>query len=134
MARKPSAHPTELELEILKVVWNDSPLTARQIRDELEISGRALAYSSVITTVQKMVDKGQLRQLEPVEGKAFRFSPRIQERTVNRNILKDVAGRFFNGSAEAVVLSLFDATELSDADLKRLRNVINRKLRGTENE
>ncbi len=134
MARKPSVHPTELELEILKVVWNDSPLTARQIRDELEMNGRALAYSSVITTVQKMVDKGQLRQLEPVEGKAFRFSSRIQERTVNKNILKDVVGRFFNGSAEAVVLSLFDATELHDADLKRLRNVINRKLRGTENE
>jgi len=36
MARTKSQHPTELELEILKVLWDESPLTVREVRVRLE--------------------------------------------------------------------------------------------------
>ena len=65
--------PTELELLILKVLWDQSPLTASQIREALESRGRSLAHTSVSTVLQRMVAKKQLQQLDPVEGKAFRF-------------------------------------------------------------
>ena len=56
MSRKKPPRPTELELLILKLLWLESPRTARQIRDALAASGRDLAHTSVITTLQKMVD------------------------------------------------------------------------------
>ena len=55
MARPGSEHPTELELEILKVLWDDAPLPVREVRARLEVkSGRALAHSSVITMLNIM--------------------------------------------------------------------------------
>ena len=126
--------PSELELQILKVLWGQSPLTARQIREHLEERGRPLVYTSVITTVQRMVDKQQLKQLDPTEGKAFRFEPRVSDQQVTRGMLGEFVDRVFDGSVEAVMLSLFDAAELDEETVKRLRKAFNQKLREMNNE
>jgi predicted transcriptional regulator len=128
MARS-AEYPTELELLILKIVWEDSPLTARQIRDALAESGRDLAHTSVITTLQKMVEKGQLDQLDPAQGKAFRFSPLVSEEDISRRMLGDLVDRVFDGRAEAVLLKLFDVSDLDEDALKRLRAALNQKIR-----
>ena len=73
------------------MLWQESPRTARQIRDTLAENGRDLAHTSVITTLQKMVTKRQLNQLDPVEGKAFRFAPSVTEESVSRGMLGDLA-------------------------------------------
>jgi BlaI family penicillinase repressor len=121
--------PSELELLILKVLWEQSPLTTRQIREALEQRGRELAHTSVITMLQRMVDKGQLNQLDPDVGKAFRFVPRIARADVSNHMLGQLMDRVFDGSAEAVMLSLFDVSNLDDESLKRLRKAFNQRLR-----
>lgn len=127
--RENSEHPTDLELVILKVLWDEAPQTARQIRERLEVRGRTLAHTSVITTLQKMVDKGQLQQLDPVQGKAYRFQPIVDSQRVSRSMLGDLMNRVFDGSAEAVMLSLFDVSELDADDLKKMRKALNQKMR-----
>ena len=134
MARPISDHPTELELQILKLLWDDSPLTARQIRERLAEGGRSLAHTSVITTLQKMVDKDQLSQLKPTVGKAYRFSPVLRSEDVSQGMLKDIVHRVFDGSAEAVMLSLFDVGDLDDEARKRLRKAFNKKFREQKND
>lgn len=129
MARPPSAHPTELELQILKLLWEESPQTARQIRERLKGSRRELAHTSVITTLQKMVDKRQLKQLDPVAGKAFRFAPQLKEEEISRRMLADLVDRVFDGSAEAVMLSLLDVSDLDHDGVKRMRRALNDKIR-----
>lgn len=129
MARGRTQYPTELELLILKQLWADSPRTARQIRESLAAAGRTLAHTSVITTLQKMVDKEQLEQLAPVEGKAFRFAPVVGEQSVSSGMLGDLMDRVFDGSAEAMMQSLFEMSDLNDQDLKRLRRIVNEKMR-----
>ena len=126
--------PSELELLILKVLWEQSPLTARQIREHLDDQGRTLAHTSVITTVQRMVDKRQLDQLPPTTGKAFRFAPVVAECDISNRMLGDLVDRVFDGSAEAVMMSLFDVSELDDESLKRLRRVFNQKIREQKND
>lgn len=127
MARTASVHPTELELQILKILWEYAPRTAREIREALSAQNRDLAHTSVITTLQKMVDKRQLTQLDPVEGKAFRFSPRLREEDVSKRMLSDLVTRVFDGSAEAVMLKLFDVGDLDSDAVKRLRRALNDK-------
>ena len=126
-------NPTELELLILKVLWEQSPLTARQIREVLAGRGRELAHTSVITMLQRMVDKRQLEQLDPDAGKAFRFMPLITKADVSGRMLGDLVDRVFDGSAEAVMLSLFDVSDLDDDSLKRLRRAFNQKIREKNN-
>ncbi|KAA5547247.1 BlaI/MecI/CopY family transcriptional regulator [Thalassoglobus sp. JC818] len=129
MTRSTTPQPTELELQMLKVLWANSPKTAREIRDALASHGRDLAHTSVITTLQKMVAKGQLKQLDPVEGKAFRFEPLVSVDAVSKSMLGNLVDRVFDGSAEAVLLNLFDVTDLDADSLKRLRHVFNQKMR-----
>ena len=54
-----------MELQILKILWEESPRTVREVRDALAAQGRQLAHTSVITTLGTMVDKGQLEKLAP---------------------------------------------------------------------
>lgn len=129
MAKSVSVHPTELELQILKVLWEQSPMTVREVRDALDAGGRDLAHTTVITMLSTMVDKGQLEKLDPVQGKAFRFSPLLQRDDVSKGMLGDFVERVFDGSAEAVMLSLFDVADLDAEDLANLRKLLNQKLR-----
>jgi len=129
MARPNSAYPTELELQILKVLWNSEPMTVRDVRESLAAGGRELAHTTVITMLGTMVDKGQIEKLEPAQGKAFRFSPLIHREDVSRGMLGDLVDRVFDGSVEAVMLSLFDVKELDEGELASLRKLLNRKMR-----
>jgi predicted transcriptional regulator len=126
-------HPTELELLILKVLWEQSPLTARQVREALAERGRELAHTSVITMLQRMADKGQLDQLDPEVGKAFRFVPSLSEADVSGRMLGDLIDRVFDGSVEALMLSLFDVSDLDNDSLRRLRRAFNQKMREKDN-
>jgi BlaI family transcriptional regulator, penicillinase repressor len=129
MARPNSEYPTELELQILKVLWDSEPMTVREVRDALDASGRDLAHTTVITMLGTMVDKGQIEKLEPTQGKAFRFSTLIHRGDVSKGMLGDLVERVFDGSAEAVMLSLFDVKELDEQELANLRRLLNKKMR-----
>lgn len=129
MSRPTSEYPTELELQILRILWGKSPLTVREVRDELSKNGRDLAHTTVITMLGTMVEKGQLKKLEPVVGKAFRFDPLISKDEISKGMLGDIVDRVFEGSTEAVVMSLFDLKDVDEDAIKRLRKILNKKLK-----
>jgi predicted transcriptional regulator len=129
MARPKSEHPTELELQILKILWDRAPLMVREVREALAAGGRDIAHTSVITTLNTMVAKRYLQRKK--EGKAFLFAPRVDREEVTRRMLGDVVDRVFDGSAAAVMLSLFDRADLDPRELRELRRVIDRKMKET---
>jgi predicted transcriptional regulator len=125
MARSASIHPTELELLILKVLWHAAPLPVRDIREALARDGRDLAHTTVITTLNVMVRKKFVRRT--MEGKACLFAPRVSREQVSTKMLGDIVDRVFDGSAAAVVLSLFDRADLKAGELKELRQILRQK-------
>jgi predicted transcriptional regulator len=132
MARPAAGHPTELELQILKILWKREPLLVRDIRAALANLGRDIAHTSVITTLNTMVDKGYLKRKK--QGKAFLFEPRVSHRHVSDQMLGDIVNRVFDGSPAAVVLSLFDVSDVNSEELKELRRIINQKAKEQRNE
>lgn len=126
MARRGSEHPTELELEILKVLWDDSPLPVREVRARLEAEAdRPLAHSSVITMLNIMHRKGFLRRRK--EGKSFLFSPKVKKENVAGGIMGDLLSRVFNDSPSALVLNLLETADLDSNELAELQKLITRK-------
>ena len=127
MARPASKYPTELELQILKILWDDSPRLARDVQRALADQGRDLAKTSVITTLNTMVNKKYLRRKK--RGNTYLFSPHITAEEVSQRILGDVVDRVFDGSTASVLLKLFDVKDVDHEELKELRRIINRKLK-----
>ena len=127
MPRPAAEHPTELELRILKILWQEAPLQVRDVRQQLADSGRDIAHTSVITTLNTMVRKGYLKRIK--DGKAFRFAPKVVPEAIKRNMLGDMINRVFDGSATAAMLSLFDSANVDTGELKELRRLINQKIK-----
>ena len=127
MARPASIFPTEFELEILKILWKDSPQTVRSIREQLDDSGRACAHTSVITMLNIMYDKGYLDKNK--EGKSYLFWPVVSETDVSQKMLGDMVARVFDGSAKSLVLNLIDGEKIEQSELLELRKLINQKVR-----
>ena len=126
MPRQVSRYPTELKLQILKILWKESPLLAREVQSKLKEDGRSLAKTSVITTLNTMFMKKYLTRKK--QGNTYLFSPRITEEQVASRVLDDVVDRVFDGSTSAVMLSLFDAREIDHDELQELRSLIDRTL------
>ncbi len=124
MPRSSSKNPTELELEILKVLWRLGPATVRQIRDELA-AVRDLAYTTVMTMMTIMDTKGYVKRVK--DGRSFIYEATYQEQKASRNMLQDVVDRLFGGSTKAVIQHLLETSELDDEELNQIRQIINRK-------
>ncbi len=107
MARPASSHPTELELEILKILWSRGPSAVRQVREELAPT-RKLAHTSVITTMTTMIEKGYLVRDEEVNPHLYRA--RVTSRAVRRRMLGDLVRRAFDGSPVALMLNLLETS------------------------
>ncbi len=124
MARPSSKHPTELELEILKILWREGPLRVQQVRDAL-VGFRDLAYSSVTTIMNIMVDKKYLSRRK--DGPSFVYKPRVSEGATHRKMLKDLVKRVFGGSTEAVMVNLLESANLNQDEIRKLRRLLKRK-------
>jgi BlaI family transcriptional regulator, penicillinase repressor len=129
MARRPSGHPTELELEILKIFWRTGQATVGQVRDAL-VGFRELAYTSVMTIMTIMTRKGYLARQR--EGGSYVYEARITEKSITQTMLKDIVDRVFEGSTAAVMVNLLETKDLDPDELKQLRNLINQKIKGEQ--
>lgn len=130
MPKRMSEHPTELELLILQVLWEKSPLPVGDVQERLA-KGRAkrdLTYSTVITVLNVMVRKKYLKREK--QGKAFLYSPLVTEESVGQNMLGDIVDRVFDGSASLVMMNLLEKGDMDPEELKEIRKMINRIVRG----
>ena len=126
MPRSIAKHPTELELLILKILWTDAPLLARQVQERLADISRPLAKTTVITTLNNMVSKRYLSRKK--QGNTYLFKPLVSQEQVSGQVLEDVVDRVFDGSASDVLLKLFDVTQIDPDELRDLRRLIDQKL------
>lgn len=121
MTRPASRYPTELELEILKIVWRDGPVAVRAVRDALAET-RDLAYTSVMTVMNIMADKGYLKRRR--KGGSYVYRPCVSRQWTAGRMLGDLIERLFDGSASAAMVHLIESGEIDAAELDALRRTL----------
>jgi predicted transcriptional regulator/beta-lactamase regulating signal transducer with metallopeptidase domain len=89
---------TGRELEIMTILWNLGSGTVNQVRDQLPDD---LAYTTVLSLIRTMEEKGLVRH--EAEGRAYRYFPLIQEKTVRRSALKQLVETVFQGAPRIAV-------------------------------
>jgi predicted transcriptional regulator len=118
---KQSAILTEAELRIMDVLWRKGSGTVQQVLDWLP---SALAYNSVLTTIRTLEKKGHVKHLK--DGRAHIYEPIIGRDQATRSEIRHLVGRFFSNSHEALVLNILQDEAIDAAELKRLRDMLER--------
>ena len=112
------------QLDIMKVVWRLGEATVRDVYEDLRTQ-RAIAYTTVMTTMKTMETRGHLKKR--TEGRAFVYTASAAENRMIRNIVGDFIDRVFNGSAEPLLVHLVEEKRLSEKDLEKIKKMIQEK-------
>jgi len=88
--------PSDVELQVLSLLWREGPLTARQVLERLP-DGKERAYTTVLTTLQVM-EKKKLVTHER-NGVAHVYSAIVKQNQVLRPLLRGLIDKVFGGSA-----------------------------------
>jgi len=121
MARPRNYGPTPAELEILRVLWERGPSTVRDVLEILKGSRRR-AYTSVMSLMNVMVDKGLLSR--DAQGRAFIYDAKVTRRNTRSHMLKDMLNRVFDGSANLMVAHLLEQANPNEEELKEIRRTV----------
>ena len=128
MPRLPSSQPTEVELQILRRLWELGPSTARQIHNRLA-EDRDTNYSTTVKMLSVMLEKGLVRRDETVRPQVFR--PAATQQRTQQQMLKDLIQKVYDGSAGSLVLQALASQKASPEELAEIRLSLN-ELEGGE--
>ena len=119
---KPTVELTEAEWEIMKVIWEKEPCAAGTVQEKLT-ENRNWAYSTVKTTMDRMVEKGFL-QIEKIRNLQL-FKSCISEIDARRGEFRKMLTRAFNGALTPMVQFLIEHESLSKTEASQLRELVN---------
>lgn len=124
MPRMKSPHLTDAQLRLMEVVWEKGTATVAEVVDAVN-EETPLAYSTVLTTLRILESKGYLRHTK--DGRAFVYHPVVRRNKAQESATKHLLRRFFQGSAELLVLTLLERKKITPEQLNRLRKRIEEK-------
>ena len=125
MARKKLSSLTDLEIDIMNVVWRLGRATVRQIVDALRAQ-RPLAYTTVQTVLSILTQKRVVQYT--CEGRAYVYSAIVQPEGVRQETIKAVVDKLFAGSSQSLVLHLIESDSVTAEEAKSLRNLLDRRV------
>ena len=121
MARRKSSTLTEVELELMDILWKMGTATVGEIVDALP-KDRDLAYSSVLTMMRILEQKGYVEHKK--ESRAYVYLPLVNRKQAQDSVVSYLLKRFFNGSPELLVVNLLENEDVDPDEIKRLKRMI----------
>lgn len=112
---------TEAEWAIMKIVWENEPCAAGTVQEALEKS-KDWAYSTVKTTMDRMVSKGLL-EITKIRNLQL-FSSRVSEEDAKKGEFRKMLKRAFDGALTPMMQFLIENDELSKDELSQLRKLV----------
>jgi predicted transcriptional regulator len=118
---------TARELDVMNALWDRGPSTVAEVRKALEVE---LAYTTVLTILRILEDKGYVAHA--AEGRAHRYRPLVERTEARDSALRRLTARLFGGSPELLLTRLVEDEQISDDDLRRMKDLLIERLGGEE--
>ena len=140
MPRPASVHPTDGELEILRVLWAAGPSSLSSVCEAIRRE-RDVAATTVATMLRLMAGKALVRRAG--SGRGALWSAAVSQQQTQRRLVRRLVDRVFDGAADQLVAHLVEGGQLSEEQLADLRRLIDqapaatdrtRRARGKKNE
>jgi predicted transcriptional regulator len=110
---------TPLELEIMTVLWRTGPANVQMVLSGLD--GRDLAYTTVQTMLNILHRKGKVSRR--LVDRAYFYQPVLSRQRAVGQAISEMLERFFDGSADRLVLSLLETRHLTQEKLQRIQEL-----------
>ncbi len=130
MAKPPRL--TAAEWPVMRTVWAspEPEVTVREVCDDLGEGARAtgqepLAYSTVKTVMERLVDKGHLATRK--RSKVGFFRALSSPREASHSAIHDVVERMFGGLPSPLVSYLTNSARLSPEDIEMLQRFVSQR-------
>ncbi len=113
--------PTDSELEILQIIWQDGPSSVRAINDILN-QRREVGYTTTLKLMQIMNEKGIVERDTAAKSHIYRANAR--EYDTKNSLLTDFVNTTFQGSAMSLVMQALGNNQASQSELNELKDLI----------
>jgi BlaI family penicillinase repressor len=121
MARPASSQPTEVELQILRILWDDGPSIARHIHDSLQ-EFKQTTYSTTVKMLSVMLEKRLLKRDDDARPQIYRVaSPRVR---TQKRMLGELIDKVYDGSAAALMLHALSSKKASSEEIAEIRRML----------
>src|SRR2546430_7054651 len=114
---------TELQLAILRVLWNRSEATVQEIWEALHAE-RGLAQTTVATMLSRLERRGVVTRRAQARQNHYRAA--VTEQEVQHSMVGELTERLFDGDVTALVQHLLSGEDVSPGDIAKIRDMIER--------
>ena len=125
--RPPRKSLSELEHQIMEILWTLGPANSDQVRQALAAK-HPLKDSTVRTIMRRLQEKGYVRH--KVEGRTFIYSGVEQPRNLAVRAVRQIIDRFCAGSVEQLLVGMVEGEVLDRHELQQLAQKIGRRPKG----
>ena len=108
----------------MSILWRRGSGTVAEVREEMPDE---LAYTTVLWALQTLTEKGAVRHER--EGRAYRYYPTVEPEAAGATVLARLMEKVFDGSAEMLLARLVAEQDLSETELRRMRELLDREIR-----
>jgi BlaI family penicillinase repressor len=115
--------PSDLEIQVLGILWERGPSTVRQVLESMT-DGKKRAYTTVLTILQVMEKKGLLSHT--AKGNAHVYKPTGSRDKIVKPIVNRLVDHAFAGSPAGLMISLLGEGNLSDCEIKELKGILDK--------
>lgn len=113
--------PTERELDILKILWQNGESTVRQVYEAIS-ADVPIVQNTVQAMLRTMEDKGLVKHR--VDGRAFIYKPTVERDRTTRTMVGKLLDTAFDGAVDQLVQSVFSLRKPKAAELERLQELL----------
>jgi predicted transcriptional regulator len=121
MPRPPSAQPTEVEIQILRILWDLGPSPVREIHKRLE-AAKGTNYSTTVKMLAVMLQKGLVKRDEQAQPHVYR--PALTRAKAGKRMLDDLIEKVYDGSAMSLVLQALSSRKATKEELDEVRRML----------
>ena len=108
----------------MQIIWARGEATVRDVYEEL-LKGRKIAYTTVMTSLKTLEQKGYLETSQ--RDRAFVYRPTYSKNEIVKKMVRDFVDRVFHGSPQPLVVHLLKEKQLSQSDLEEITRLVAEK-------
>ncbi len=124
MSTQQHIKPTESELEILNVLWQQGSATVREVHEKLALK-KEVGYTTTLKLMQIMLNKGLVSR--EVSGKTHVYTAEVDKEKTQGQIMQRMIETMFNGSAMQMVMQALGNHKATKAELDMIRDYLDKK-------